>query len=150
MINIEQIKQVLDGAPKGATHYVKDDYTYYKEDERTGLYLYDLTGNWLPYNNGRIYELTSSIEDLRTILAQHEEIERLRNPWISVEDELPKEGGKYICSSSYGIVTAIFAICEGFQDINTGNNEGMQDWSGVVFEVTHWMPLPQPPKEQSK
>lgn len=34
-----------------------------------------------------------------------------------------------------------------FQDAGTNNDEGMEDWDGNVFHVTHWMPLPPPPTE---
>lgn len=34
-----------------------------------------------------------------------------------------------------------------FQDAGTNNDEGMEDWDGNVFHVTHWMPLPEPPED---
>lgn len=61
------------------------------------------------------------------------------NPWISVKDELPKEEGKYIVCTERGSVycTRFYkgGGCEGIfkTDINT--------------HVTHWMPLPEAPKE---
>lgn len=59
--------------------------------------------------------------------------------WISVEDELPKEEGKYIVCTERGSVycTRFYkgGGCEGIfkTDINT--------------HITYWMPLPKPPKE---
>ena len=59
--------------------------------------------------------------------------------WISVEDELPKEEGKYIVCTERGSVycTRFYkgGGCEGIfkTDINT--------------HITYWMPLPEAPKE---
>lgn len=62
-----------------------------------------------------------------------------RAQWISVEDELPKEEGKYIVCTERGSVycTRFYkgGGCEGIfkTDINT--------------HIAYWMPLPEPPKE---
>ena len=59
--------------------------------------------------------------------------------WISVEDELPKEEGKYIvCTERGSVYCTRFYKCGGCEgifktDINT--------------HITYWMPLPKPPKE---
>lgn len=59
--------------------------------------------------------------------------------WISVEDELPKEEGKYIvCTERGSVYCTRFYKCGGCEgifktDINT--------------HITYWMPLPPPPKE---
>lgn len=50
--------------------------------------------------------------------------------WISVEDGLPKEDGMYIFLQSGIIYTAMY-----YKSI------------GLNRDVTHWMPLPQPPKK---
>lgn len=63
------------------------------------------------------------------------------NEWVSVEEELPRVGGNYICA---------------VQDKNGGTwtipaewNLEMKTWFGAFGEiknkVTHWMPLPAPP-----
>ena len=62
-----------------------------------------------------------------------------RAQWISVEDELPKEEGKYIVCTERGSVycTRFYkgGGCEGIfkTDINT--------------HIAYWMPLPEAPKE---
>lgn len=50
--------------------------------------------------------------------------------WISVEDELPQKNGMYIFLQSGIIYTAMY-----YKSI------------GLHRDVTHWMPLPLPPKE---
>ena len=64
--------------------------------------------------------------------------------WISVEHELPKDWGRFLCCIEYA----------------NGEKEVLSLWfrndiwwchSFMYPEVTHWMPLPAPPdKEQFK
>lgn len=62
-----------------------------------------------------------------------------RNPWISVRDELPKEEGKYIVCTEKGSV-----YCTRFY--KGGGCEGIFK-TDVNTHITHWMPMPPPPKE---
>jgi len=62
--------------------------------------------------------------------------------WISVKDALPKEDEEYICFVSNGsdedfVTSFIFAGGE-FGDEIHGNKFNKF--------ITHWMPLPEPPK----
>jgi hypothetical protein len=60
--------------------------------------------------------------------------------WISVEDELPEKSGYVFVVhksnlpfvASYGVWGEEFTVVGGGED-------------SVVHEVTHWMPLPEPP-----
>ena len=55
--------------------------------------------------------------------------------WIDVNDELPEESGVYLCHFSDG-------------DIETFAMENDYSiWGVSDIHVTHWMPLPEPPKE---
>ena len=68
-------------------------------------------------------------------------IAELENPWISVEDRLPDEIQSVL---SFASRDGVFQ-----SDYRAGNFKK----SLVVWEhlnVTHWMPLPEPPKEQVK
>lgn len=60
--------------------------------------------------------------------------------WISVDDRLPKSSYETViaCQSRNNIM-AIGRFKDGV--FRTGS--GAMDW---VAEVTHWMPLPEPPK----
>ena len=61
--------------------------------------------------------------------------------WISVKDRLPELGERVICTDGYAV----------FEQYRVGLScvYGMWDRGGLkspMQEVTHWMPLPQPPK----
>lgn len=62
--------------------------------------------------------------------------------WISVEDTLPEEYGKYLvtCASKYRpfVIVMKYDTC-------------FQTWiNPFEHKVTHWMPLPEPAREGSK
>ena len=71
--------------------------------------------------------------------------------WIERGRSTPVTEGKYFVFGSHGRTTAWWTPDIGkFCDAESGENEGMQDWDGEVYLVTHWMPLPekpQPPEE---
>ena len=63
--------------------------------------------------------------------------------WISVKDKLPKETGRYWCH-----VKEVNDLGESSYQWNVCYNE----WEKAFHpdnndKVTHWMPLPEPPKE---
>lgn len=66
--------------------------------------------------------------------------------WISVDDRMPDEfNSVIICDSK--------ADCQDMRDPIIGHYEPdidsgtwYRDWSSEVLNVTHWMPLPEPPK----
>lgn len=80
--------------------------------------------------------------------------------WISVKDRLPDEGKYLVCKDVHG--NKIIDICAytnnleaidkyDFQGQNRGGWYGYDSECGY-FErrnVTHWMPLPEPPKEET-
>lgn len=86
-------------------------------------------------------------KDWLTVISRNDAI-REQNPprhkcdnWISVKDRLP-EWGEIITSSKFGFVTALFYDkIVGFWDGETKDNY----WNRCV---THWMPLPNPPKTE--
>lgn len=62
------------------------------------------------------------------------------NEWVSVEERLPKPQENPVIACDYtGVCLAWYSPTMGWQ-YRTG-------LSGV--DITHWMPLPQPPKEAS-
>lgn len=63
--------------------------------------------------------------------------------WISVEERLPSEGGRYLvwAVEIYDLGKSCFVWNCYFDD----RNNQWRD-SHKVFNVTHWMPLPSPPK----
>ena len=84
--------------------------------------------------------------------------------WISVEDRLPESGkhvlvcceirsfmGKkqYICDGFYAEYKSIRGSGDNVDECAYIYDEDEDEYSSVVIEdfVTHWMPLPEPPKE---
>ncbi|EFL8807657.1 DUF551 domain-containing protein [Escherichia coli] len=69
--------------------------------------------------------------------------------WTKCSERMPEKDGKYLVASSFGIVTAWFdpAWSNKFQDCDTNCDEGMEDFEGKVFRVTHWQSLPAAPKQ---
>ncbi len=66
------------------------------------------------------------------------------NEWISVKDRLPEEDKPYIISyrsnDEQKVVGAFWDSFEGYNQFTTDE--------GLIYEdVTHWMPLPNPPKQ---
>ena len=61
--------------------------------------------------------------------------------WISVEDKLPKDWTDVLVLSRFGFLeTAVYTGTPGKWRIG---------WNGDMLEadsITHWMPLPEPPK----
>lgn len=70
--------------------------------------------------------------------------------WISVLGSTPviDKPTKFLVNSSYGVTVAWYNGLS-FQDCDSGNDEGMEDWDGIEFDVTHWMPIPCPPKDEN-
>lgn len=62
--------------------------------------------------------------------------------WISVTDRLPKKKGDYLIYNTYGIVWPYWYDPEG--------KRWYDDCGYLTESVTHWMPLPEPPKEANE
>lgn len=60
--------------------------------------------------------------------------------WISVKDRLPEGDGKYLCCTRLGACV----ICK---FMIFGNGTRWSTFGSVANSITHWMPLPEPPKE---
>lgn len=73
--------------------------------------------------------------------------------WISVEDELPKKGTQVLSTDGIDYCIDWYDICglkisEKGQFTNEPNLTWYSDEYGwMQFPVSHWMPLPEPPKE---
>ena len=53
--------------------------------------------------------------------------------WINVKDELPEDYDAYLCTGEdIEMEIVYFDVEDGWRD---------------EYEITHWMPLPEPPKE---
>lgn len=63
--------------------------------------------------------------------------------WISVEERLPQATGKYLCAvkDKRGNLWTIAS------DWSLEMKSWFGDYGEIKNKVTHWMPLPDPPKE---
>ena len=63
--------------------------------------------------------------------------------WVPVTERVPEEYGKYLCNVKSGA----FRGCS-YRKIMWHDQYGFRD--GCIYDegVTHWMPLPEPPKEE--
>lgn len=76
--------------------------------------------------DAQIYQHRGEIADLEKQLAEKQP------EWISVEDRLPGADGRYISYNG--------------EDIKIRSFDPVRQGSWIIGEVTHWMPLPEPPK----
>jgi len=94
---IAELKRIVDGAPNGATHVeiIEDEASeYWLLDSETNLWHChkdpsDPNRAWRIGIPELTVESIHSIENLRTIIAQHEEIERLRESVSALESKRP-------------------------------------------------------------
>lgn len=72
--------------------------------------------------------------------------ESLRPQWIPVIEKLPEENGKYIVTACYDIWNStVVMVAEYYSGSRTWYDECCEcSLEGIV---THWMPLPEPYKE---
>ena len=67
------------------------------------------------------------------------------NEWISVEDRLPDKPGEYLVAyhPCHWVQNADYSITQ----VGIDNFRGKTSWARQKYQfVTHWMPLPEPPK----
>jgi len=62
---------------------------------------------------------------------------RKQSEWISVDERLPSNSGKYICCTTKGTI-----LIERFYQLDDGGWFSNHNFC----TVTHWMPLPEAPK----
>lgn len=64
-------------------------------------------------------------------------VERPKGRWIPVTERLPEKNTAVIAVTDNGIVfQCLYAY------------DGWDLWEGNEVHITHWMPLPEPPKEE--
>lgn len=96
------------------------------------------------YENPCMKEVKTCIEVL-SAPAQHVSEPYKLNSWISVADRLPSEFGRYLC------------YVEEQNDLGKSHYQWNCSWNGDAFSdssltgrVTHWMPLPAAPAQESE
>ena len=90
------------------------------------------------YTSG-LYAVTKQIEDEPTIE---------QPTWISCAERLPTEGGTYlVCQdfSMWGVEHKVIGLEQFVKQFGGWYCDGLK-----IKGITHWMPLPQPPKENTE
>lgn len=68
------------------------------------------------------------------------------NEWISIEDRFPDKNGDYIIYTGNDSDPEVISL------YYCGNNN-WDDGTGIAkdsyYGISHWMPLPEPPKEEN-
>lgn len=62
---------------------------------------------------------------------------RIEGKWISVKDKLPIKSKMVLCFLKNCNIRMMHYML---------NGKFAEPWTGGIIEVTHWMPLPDPPK----
>lgn len=121
-------------------------------EERLSPGLEKWTGWWEHTVLGNIVDRLAAYED--TGLTP-EEVQQMR--WIPVEERLPEEEGAYIVCVDGEVKCDAYCMLEGIERwlcydgsinalyIDPYSSKPLRD--GPYPRVTHWMPLPKPPKE---
>ena len=81
------------------------------------------------------YRLNDTTEKLQTVIAERD---KLRNPWISVEERLPDVGQKVITITNKGKMLLVARTTQ-----PPHKEEGGWRWEHYIGKVTHWMSIPQ-------
>lgn len=70
--------------------------------------------------------------------------EKQNDGWISVKDRLPEERSGQ--NQEFNVMVKGFSRATALCYMGNG---AWEDDIGAVYNVTHWRPLPEPPKEES-
>lgn len=88
-------------------------------------------------------EFSGMCENEADALAYIKQLEAQVPKWISVEERLPEERQKVmVCGLRNGMQVGAFRGLS-----RSGRNRKWWWKKDTILEVTHWMPLPEPPKE---
>lgn len=78
-----------------------------------------------------------SVESFSKLMEEY--ADKFKPKWVSVEDELPNFGYQYIVSLEFSEPCTVCAVFDEGQFTCAETEE-------VFTNVSHWMPLPEPPK----
>lgn len=101
--------------------------------------------------NCDIYSKLEAADAMEELMRRCEQFQYMPPPaWISVEERLPNCNGCYLVwrPHFFGGEIGMPSICY-FDGTNTWHDSYGVDFTRILHpeDVTHWMPLPEPPKE---
>lgn len=129
---------------------------YASADERGRLFIYgygdDETEryypNYCPECGRKLYDQVDLVRCKDCAERMEQEMSEARYPdWISAEDCLPGTDGRYLCRYGFYKNNAMKLMFTGVLDYYAIDPEPHWQHAGLGLYVTHWMPLPEPPKE---
>lgn len=68
---------------------------------------------------------------------------RKQSGWIGVDERLPEESCECLAVGRTGVIYLLQYSCR-YKAFNAHDEDGGDRWK--VGDITHWMPLPEPPK----
>ena len=99
----------------------------------------------IPSEEMTLEQARSAVRELRKKVA--EQFARTQNEWISVKDRLPEPNTWVLVYVKYTI--PVFEFERGIRKRNNVIKYFYIDKFPQTGTITHWMPLPEPPKEQN-
>ena len=81
---------------------------------------------------------------ISALRAQQEQESKPLNGWISVQDRLPEVGGYVVCIAKRNPFSRFMPMVARIKKNGWANPITEQ----YISEVTHWMPMPEPPEKE--
>lgn len=135
----EEIKQALKLCGRGC--YYGCPYNSFECVE-------EMSRDALTYIQQLENQLRETAKKIESLSGQLEHLEDAHPKWISVKEKLPNASGIFIA--------AIHCSKGDWIDIETFDHEEQEWWhefdthkADATEFITHWMPLPEPPKEET-
>lgn len=98
------------------------------------------------FNRGQRRALTNSIQDILAVKAS--DVQPI-NQWISCKDKMPEDNTSvlFVYVSENGVKSVHYGYHTTIRGIYSGWSKTSGGWEYSDEDVTHWQPLPEPPKE---
>lgn len=113
----------------------KDALAYIQQLEKRIIHLGSL-------NQSILSTITMQERTRARLMEDISQLEAQVPKWISVEERLPEHGEVLICTVGNAVLVAWHHGSGRFE-----TSSGLRFSTGGVLRVSHWMPLPEPPKE---
>jgi hypothetical protein len=141
----------LDESPSKESVICEQEFIEFVKNERNAFSSEMLSDSWwveLPAAKRVVFEnILIAYDQMQERLTPSKESEAV--DWISVDDQLPTESGRYWC-----YVEEITDLGRGYFQWNCAYNQNGKLFTDKSLcngeRITHWRPLPEPPKQAKK